>query len=517
MLDAFVETNDGSPVSQDPDVLDTWFSSALWPLSTMGWPDTSAANSSDDRVDDFDALLKAYNPTSVLTTAREIITLWVSRMTMFNRYFLSPTPSGTGFQPVTTPPPSLNSQDDGQDARPTQEKIPGPAPFKDVFIHAMIQDGEGRKMSKSLGNGVDPLDIIDSHGADAMRFTLCQMTTQTQDVRMPVEPDPETGKNTSPKFDIGRNLCNKLWNASRFAMSMLEKNPVRPGPPIDPQELTLVDRWMLSRVAHAQGAIGSALRSYQFKDYADALYDLLWRDFCDWYLESIKPTLSEDEHQPAVLRAVLDSILRLMHPVTPFITESVFERLDTIPSREILGVSVMDTRSTETLCQSGWPSLDPSLRDEVAEEAYDRCRALVSAIREVRASNQVPPKRSIVLHAPGALGSDVKRWNPLVETLANVREVTGNAPEGASVAFVFEGSEYKLSDLADAVDSGAQRERLEKELADLDKSIAALEGRLNNPGYTQKAPAHLVDQTRAELTQKQADRDSVRASLDALG
>jgi valyl-tRNA synthetase len=474
-------------MQQDPDVLDTWFSSALWPLSTMGWPDTSAANSGNEPVDDFDALLKAYNPTSVLTTAREIITLWVSRMTMFNRYFLA------------------------------QDKVHDKPPFKDVFIHAMIQDGEGRKMSKSLGNGVDPLDIIETHGADAMRFTLCQMTTQTQDVRMPVEPDPETGKNTSPKFDIGRNLCNKLWNASRFAMSMLEKNPVRPGPPIDPQQLSLVDRWMLSRVAHAQGAIGSALRSYQFKDYADALYDLLWRDFCDWYLESIKPTLSEDENQPAVLRSVLDSILRLMHPVTPFITESVFERLDSIPSREILGVAVMETKSTETLCQSGWPSLDPSLRDEVAEEAYDRCRALVSAIREVRASNQVPPKRSIVLHAPGALGSDVKRWNPLVETLANVREVTDSAPEGASVAFVFEGSEYKLSDLADAVDSGAQRERLEKELADLDKSISALEGRLNNPGYTQKAPAHLVDQTRAELTQKQADRDSVRASLDSLG
>ncbi len=474
-------------MQQDPDVLDTWFSSALWPLSTMGWPDTDAANSGNEPVDDFDALLKAFNPTSVLTTAREIITLWVSRMTMFNRYFLA------------------------------QDKVHDKPPFKDVFIHAMIQDGEGRKMSKSLGNGVDPLDIIETHGADAMRFTLCQMTTQTQDVRMPVEPDPETGKNTSPKFDIGRNLCNKLWNASRFAMSMLEKNPVRPGPPIDPQQLSLVDRWMLSRVAHAQGAIGSALRSYQFKDYADALYDLLWRDFCDWYLESIKPTLSEDENQPAVLRSVLDSILRLMHPVTPFITESVFERLDSIPSREILGVSVMETKSTETLCQSGWPNLDPSLRDEIAEEGYDRCRALVSAIREVRASNQVPPKRSIVLHAPGELGSDVKRWNPLVETLANVREVTDSAPEGASVAFVFEGSEYKLSDLADAVDSGAQRERLEKELADLDKSISALEGRLNNPGYTQKAPAHLVDQTRAELTQKKVDRDSVRASLDSLG
>jgi valyl-tRNA synthetase len=471
--------------TQDPDVLDTWFSSALWPLSTMGWPDASAAKDSSGLAD-FESMLGAFNPTSVLCTAREIITLWVSRMTMFNRYFL------------------------GNDQA-------GKAPFKDVFIHAMIQDGEGRKMSKSLGNGVDPLDIIHSHGADAMRFTLCQMTTQTQDVRMPVELDETTGKNTSPKFDIGRNLCNKLWNAAKFAMMMLEKNPVQAGAPIDAQELSLVDRWMLSRVVHATGAVNTALRNYMFKDYADAIYDLLWRDFCDWYLESIKPTVGTDPNQAAVLRHVLDSILRLMHPVTPFITEAIHERLSAIPMREIDGFSFDETKSSETLCQSGWPNPDQSLRDEVAEDAYGRMVALTTAIREVRASNKVPPKRKVVLHVSGDLASDVARWSPLVETLCNLSEVSGGDAPDASASFVFEGTEYRVSDLADAVDASVEMERLTNELASLNKAISGLEGRLSNPGYVDKAPEHLVNQTRAELEQKKQDRDSVQAALSKLG
>ncbi len=471
--------------TQDPDVLDTWFSSALWPLSTMGWPDASAAKN-DSGLADFESLLSAFNPTSVLTTAREIITLWVSRMTMFNRYFLA-------------------------------EQHAGKAPFKDVFIHAMIQDGEGRKMSKSLGNGVDPLDIIDSHGADAMRFTLCQMTTQTQDVRMPVELDESTGKNTSPKFDLGRNLCNKLWNASKFALGMFEKAELKNGLPINPEELTLIDRWMLSRVTHATNKVNTALRNYMFKDYADAIYDLFWRDFCDWYLESIKPTIADSPEQAAVLRNVIDAILRLMHPVMPFITETLFERFEPLPMREIEGFSVEVTPSNATLCQSGWPTPADELRDEVAEEAYERVRSLVTTIREVRATAQVKPKRQITLHAGGELAADIARWSPLVETLAGVEAVTADEPEGQSASFTFEGSEYRLSNLADALDAGAERDRLEKELATLTKSIAGINGRLSNPGYVDKAPAHLVEQTRAQLAQLEKDHAATKAALDKLG
>jgi valyl-tRNA synthetase len=472
---------------QDPDVLDTWFSSALWPLSTMGWPDADAA-AKDTGLEDFTKLLKAFNPTSVLTTAREIITLWVSRMVMFNRYFLA-------------------------------DQQPGPAPFKDVFIHAMIQDGEGRKMSKSLGNGVDPLDIIASHGADAMRFTLCQMTTQTQDVRMPVEKDAKTGKNTSPKFDIGRNLCNKLWNAARFALTMLERHPVQGSAafPIDPQQLSLADRWMLSRLTAATAAINTAVRNYQFKDYADALYDLLWRDFCDWYLESIKPTLATDPNQPAVLRLVLDAILRLMHPVTPFITEALYEKVSSLPLKPIDGFAFAETKSAATLCQSGWPEPDGTLRDEVAETAFDRVRALVTAIREVRASKQVPPKRQITLHASAELAQDIARWSPLVETLAGVSKVTTDAAPSNSAAIAFEGAEHRLSDLTDAVDTGAEKDRLMTELAAIEKSVSALEGRLANPGYAERAPAHLVQQTRDELGAKQRDAAAIRKAIGDLG
>ncbi|MCR9076960.1 MAG: class I tRNA ligase family protein, partial [bacterium] len=448
-------------------------------------------------------------------TAREIITLWVSRMTMFNRYFLSTNPSGTGFQPVSTSSPS--SEDDGLEARPTEEKIPGPAPFKDVFIHAMIQDGEGRKMSKTLGNGVDPLDIIDSHGSDAMRFTLCQMTTQTQDVRMPVEFDESTGKNTSPKFDLGRNLCNKLWNASKFALGMFEKAELKAGIPISPEELSLVDRWMLSRVTEATNKVNTALRNYMFKDYADAIYDLFWRDFCDWYLESIKPTIADSPEQAAVLRNVIDAILRLMHPVMPYITETLFERFEQLPIREIEGFYFEQTQANETLCQSGWPTPNDELRDEVAEDAYERVRSLVTAIREVRATSQVKPKRQITLHVNGPLADNIMRWSPLVETLAGVDTITADDPEGPSSSFMFEGEEYQLSNLADALDAGAERERLEKELASIEKNMKGIQGRLSNPGYVDKAPEHLVQQTRDQLAQLEKDHAATKAALDKLG
>ncbi|MCA9306203.1 MAG: valine--tRNA ligase, partial [Phycisphaerales bacterium] len=307
LLREFAETEDGTPFQQDPDVLDTWFSSALWPMSTMGWPQDGA----------FDGLLEAFNPTNVLCTAREIITLWVSRMVMFQRYLTSP---------------------DGG-------KTPGTLPFGDVFIHAMIQDGEGRKMSKSLGNGVDPLDIIATHGSDAMRFTLCNMTTQTQDVRMPVERDERTGKNTSPKFDIGRNFVTKLWNAAKFAMMKIEdgqpawaKSPSKHG--VTFNDLTLPDVWILSRCAQTVAKVNEALKNYEFSVYAQAMYDLLWRDYCDWYLEAVKPTVAESVGQQSVLRAVLDSVLRLLHPIMPYVTEAIWEAFSKIERAPIRGLEL---------------------------------------------------------------------------------------------------------------------------------------------------------------------------------
>ena len=584
---------------QDPDVLDTWFSSALWPLSTMGWPGEGVPAIAPETIDPedpgairsvwvkrvgsfsdfvgeedthsgelierllnfrdidparalkyklFDAsnlsapltdsgaiaeaqdlvcavgvrrtgefrtqnfgvmdielwlgehgftrvqgspepgLLDAFNPTSVLCTAREIITLWVSRMVMFNRYFLA------------------------------EGERSGPIPFRDVFIHAMIQDGEGRKMSKSLGNGVDPLDIIHSHGADAMRFTLCQMTTQTQDVRMPVVKDPDTHKNTSPKFDNGRNFCNKLWNASRFTMSMLEGKDA-PGDPADPASLSLADRWMLGRLANAVETADNCLKNYEFSLYAQTVYDLVWRDFCDWYLEAIKPTIGADDAQRAVLQSVFDAILRLLHPIAPFITEAIFERVSTLPSREVAGLTLGEPEVGGLLCRAGWPVVDGSLLDQQAAANFELMRGIVSGVREVRAQHKVAPKRAVTLHLPKELLDTLERTGAaaVVCTLANVGAVTDSEPTGPSVECLIEGRTARLSDLADEVDADAERERLQKQIADLRKSIDALEGRLANPGYANKAPAHLVQQTRDQLDEARADLHAAQSALERLG
>lgn len=630
-------------LSQDRDVLDTWFSSALWPLSTMGWPaddlpvlhpkqvdqgDTATIRSiwvkrvgtwhsfvgtrrdgtaelidellrlrdmhkksggprvlsyqlyseadllregdqalplltpdqiqnatdmvcavavkSEERArtdagqemslpqfllkhgfQDTAGLLAAFNPTSALCTAREIITLWVSRMVMFNRHFLG-TRQGAGGH--------------GEE----MSRADGQVPFRDVFIHAMIQDGEGRKMSKSLGNGVDPLDIIDSHGADAMRFTLVQMTTQTQDVRMPVEKDAASGKNTSPKFDLGRNFCNKLWNAARFAMGLVgrgegegdgegtegrggvgsESRPTRDaGSESRPTRdaitpMQIMDRWMLSRIARATGAIEAAVDGYMFKEVADGLYDLLWRDFCDVYLEAIKPTVAGDATQRAVLRASLDAILRLLHPVVPFVTEAIFEQLSMTPRAEIAGLRLDEPRKGGTLATAGWPVCGAGLVDDGLEARVARVMSLITVIRDVRSKHQVKPSRAIVVRVPGAVLDDLRRdgADALVRTLANVGRLEADGAAagggGGGVEATWEACTMVLSDLADAVDASAERERLTKEAADLTKSIGALEGRLANPGYVAKAPPALVQQTQQQIADAKAKLAAVQ---DALG
>ena len=477
---------------QDADVLDTWFSSALWPMSTMGWPDPAKAGA------DFTGMLEAFNPTSTLCTAREIITLWVSRMVMFNRYFL-----GTGTEPRS----HEGTRGSGFE--------PGPVPFHDVFIPAMIQDGEGRKMSKSLGNGVDPLDIIATHGADAMRFTLCEMTTQTQDVRMPVEKDSATGKNTSRKFDLGRNFCNKLWNSARFVMEKLGEGAKAPTPPLlSLAGLSLPDRWMLSRLALGVNEATKALKEYQFSDYAKTCYDLLWRDFCDWYLEAIKPTVASDASQRAVLRAAMETILRLLHPVMPFVTEAINEQLSMLPLTPVKGLELAAARKGGLLCTAGWPVADLALlRDEKAEAEFERLRAFITAIRDVRAQHKVLPRRQITLHAPAGLHGFVKSAEAMIFTLAGLEKVTADKPSGPAVALRFESFELSLSNMADAADAGAAAEAEKamaaKKLAELEKAIATLEARLANPGYAERAPAAMVQQTKDQLAKAKAERSAL--------
>ncbi|MEO1130836.1 MAG: class I tRNA ligase family protein, partial [Planctomycetota bacterium] len=470
--------------AQDPDVLDTWFSSALWPLNTMGWPEP-------EQSDQTAALLDVFNPTNVLCTAREIITLWVSRMVMFNRYFLS-TDGGT---------------------------TPGHVPFTDVFIHAMIQDGEGRKMSKSLGNGVDPLDIIHSHGTDAMRFTLCKMTTQTQDVRMPVEHDPATKRNTSPKFDEGRNFCTKLWNATRFALMNLEGAESRSTETVIFSDLTLTDRWMLSRLTRAVSAIDGAIGQYQFSVYAQTIYDLLWRDFCDWYLEAIKPTVKTAPGQQAVLRNTLDAILRLLHPICPFITETLGEAVAGVQTGDIQALDLGGPRDPATpLCVAAWPLAGKELLNDGAETTFERVQALVEAIRQARTSSSIPGRESLTLHAPQEILALADEAGGVVQTLAGLGEVRilDGEIEGPTLEVRFEGTSLLLSGFEQRVDDEALRGQLSDQIAKLEKDAGVLDKRLNNPGYVDKAPAHMVQETRDQRAAKQAEIDELRSRLEAL-
>ncbi|MDX2147139.1 MAG: valine--tRNA ligase [Planctomycetota bacterium] len=577
---AFLESHG---FTRDSDVLDTWFSSALWPLSTMGWPDAASSEAlaaKDNKPCDFRGVLEAFNPTSSLSTAREIITLWVSRMTMFNRYFLPE--SWPGHRPESREESAdsvrarifgAKASDAGadRDANAPMGQGRGPVPFRDVFIHAVIQDGQGQKMSKSLGNGVDPLDIIETHGADAMRFTLCSMATQTQDVRMPVDlicphtgvtfpprmitnrtgdvvpapiqdspkdparkmvttygvvsgeakpsPDMPLAKNTSSKFDLGRNFCNKLWNASRLSMTILAA-PASGGPSpagaLAPASLGLESRWILSRLHAGAAKVDEALANYEFSVYAQAMYELVWNDLCDWYLESIKPHAAESPGARATLRTALEIVLRLLHPIAPFVTEAIWARLATLPVPPIQGVELVGPRKARTLCTAGWPVLGASLRDQAAEREYGRMQALVTAIREVRAQHNVPPKRKVKLHAPAGSAPLPPELMHLSCTHAGLSSITSTPAQGASVAFGFEASEFRLSDLADHVDAGAERERLEKQIAELTKTIATLEGRLANPSYADKAPPKLVQQTRDQLTRAQGDLATAQSALASL-
>ncbi|MGB7159427.1 MAG: class I tRNA ligase family protein, partial [Tepidisphaeraceae bacterium] len=457
---------------QDPDVLDTWFSSGLWPLSTLNWPQDTPE-------------LAKWNPTHTLCTAREIITLWVSRMVMFNLYFL--------------------------------DRLP----YTDVFIHAMIQDGEGRKMSKSLGNGVDPLDIISSHGADAMRFTLTLMTTNTQDVRMPVERDPKTGKNTSPKFDIGRNFCNKVWNAVRFALLNLEgatententekgknSSSVLSVSSVSSVVDSLADRWIVSRFNRTVAACDDALSNYRFDQYAKSCYDFFWGDLCDWYLEAIKPAMRDPARQAQtanVLAAVLDGSLRLLHPMIPFITEVIYWRLNAVRPERGLPGRIMGCTSAR-LIRAAWPRVGEF--SEAAEALFPKLQEIIGAIRNLRNEYKADPKKRVTvsISAPGDCARTIDTNREIIELLAicALRDVKADlaAPANA-VRATAAGCEIFIEGL---VDEGADRERNAKRRDELVKSIGAMKGRLANPSYVQKAPPHLVKQTQDQLAELEAE------------
>jgi len=511
---------------QDPDVLDTWFSSALWPLSTMGWP-------GPDQTPQTAGLLDRFNPSSVLCTARDIITLWVSRMVMFNRYFRD-----------------------------------GTLPFTQVYVHPMIQDGVGQRMSKSLGNGVDPRDIIHSHGTDALRFVLTQIATSTQDVRLPVDmlcphceqtfepnqitndagyrvaaptqvcpkckgvmlsataaalgdvkPDDQTptARNSSRKFDLGRNFANKFWNATRFALAKLDGDEAisLPG---DAGELSLIDRWIIGRLQHTLGVVEDAVAGYQFHQYAEAMYDFIWRDFCDWYLEAVKPTVGDDPSQRQVLRTVLNATVRMLHPICPFVTETLWPHIQAAGAPGLPGVTLDAGSRPDLLATAPWPRVAGGI-DEQVSATVERIQTLTMAIRNLRAEHKVSPKKRIKLFAGGPTLALIESGGGIVQTMAGLSSVEavhdGATPDG-TIPLAIEGDQVFVGGLAEAVDVDAEQARLTRVCQEKEKAVVRYRSKLENKGYINKAPAAVVDQTREMLSEAEADLAASRKALQLL-
>jgi valyl-tRNA synthetase len=458
------------PLVQDPDVLDTWFSSALWPHSTLGWPDATPE-------------LAKFYPTSVLSTARDIITLWVARMVIFGLF---------------------NRQE---------------VPFRDVYIHPVIQDGLGRRMSKSLGNGVDPVDIIEIYGADALRYTMAAGATETQDLRIPVEklklPDGRT-TNTSDRFEQGRNFANKFWNAARFALMNLEG--YEPAP-IARESLPIEDRWIVDGLDRTIAAVTTNLEHFQFAEAARQLRDFTWGDFCDWYLEFVKGRLRDPSARPVaqrVLAVVLGVLCRLLHPIMPFVTEQVWQGLNGLaPLRGFTELKAAE----ESVCIATWPR-PLGWEDPQARQTVDQWCEAIKAIRNLKAERNVPEKARIapIIVAQGAVAAALRQGEPYLRSLLSAESVTivsiADRPVDCAIA-VLPDAEIILP-LEGLIDHEVERAKQRKSLADTERQIAGHRAKLNNESFIARAPSEVVDQARAKLAELESQRDAIQSLLDRV-
>jgi valyl-tRNA synthetase len=395
----------------------------------------------------------------------------------------------------------------------------GDIPFRDVYIHAMIQDGLGRKMSKSLGNGIDPLVIIDSHGADAMRFTLASMTTDTQDIRMPVEsvrlPDGRQ-VNTSPKFDIGRNFCNKLWNASRFAMLNLDGMDLAA---FDKSQLEITDRWILSRLADTSRQVTEDLCAYRFNPPLVRLYKFFWNELCDWYLEWCKPRMADPQRRPiaqCVLAFVLDQSLRLLHPFLPFITEGIFQHLNRVcPQRSLPGL--VELPGSAVLAVACWPSGLEHLLDPATEQAIGLIQEVTRVVREIRNARSVAPSRrlKVSVNIDQEMADILARNAALVAQLACLAELTAGPQIGkvaTAAVGILDGAEVYVHDV---VDLKQERNRLERQRQQIQSSIRSLQEKLSSD-FASKARPEVVQQARTRLAQLEEQLAAVDRHLADL-
>ncbi|MFT3708137.1 MAG: valine--tRNA ligase [Archangium sp.] len=442
---------------QDPDVLDTWFSSGLWPFSTLGWPNKDAAD------------LRTWYPNSVMETGHDIIFFWVARMMMFGIHFM------------------------------------GEVPFRTVYLHAMVRDEKGEKMSKTKGNVIDPLDIVKgapaanlpasvknkypqglpAMGADALRFTLASLTQQGRDIRLSVE-----------RIEGYKAFVNKIWNASRFALMNMGDFQADPKIFVKDRALSLADRWILSRLNVCTAGVQSALTAYNFGEAASLVYQFLWREFCDWYIELAKGSLrSDDVHvrdsSRAVLVFCLDQILRLVHPFMPFISEEIWHLLPM-------------TRPTESICIAAYPTEDRRLADPAAEAEMRPVIEAIEGIRTIRGESQLSPALKVEAHVqtPSAqLRETLMRSREYVMALARVStlHVTDLGVKPPQAAAEIRADMEIYVPLAGIVDLAEERERLKKEIEKAEKEIAGLETRLGQPSFVARAPADVVAKDRARV------------------
>jgi valyl-tRNA synthetase len=426
----------GGELVQDPDVLDTWFSSALWPFSTLGWPDKTGD-------------LDHYFPTSVLVTAYDIIFFWVARMIFSSLEFT------------------------------------GQAPFRHAYLHGLVRDDQGRKMSKSLGNGIDPLEIIEKYGADTLRFTLLTGAAPGNDLRFQLD-----------RVEAGRNFANKIWNAARFVLMNLEGETEVPGR----EDLDLPSRWILARFNEATNQVTANLEKYELGDAARAIYDFLWNEFCDWYIEAAKLGLGDPRYRrttQAVLKKVLQGSLQLLHPFMPFITEEIWQEME-----------------NSSIALSSWPRA----HGEYESEQFETVRELVRAIRNIKSELNLSPGKKIPAWLYIAEDKGYESLAPLICHLARAGEfrvVVGGEKPAQAVSRTLGFGEV-LVPLAEVIDLGQEVKRLGQESARLDGEVARLEKKLANPGFTGKAPREVIEGEQAKLADYLGKRERVRERLAQL-
>lgn len=497
---------------REVDVLDTWFSSALWTHSTLGWPEET------------DSLSKFY-PTSTLITSRDIITLWVARMVLMG----------------------LNNR--------------GEVPFKDVFIHPKIMDAYGETMSKSKGNGIDPLDIINKYGADALRFAMADLATDTQDVKLPVDFEcphcentfaqtkknrqlpvvecpkgkggcgksfstqwaeteddkaQDRGASTSERFEKGRNFVNKLWNASRFAMMNLEGYEAAP---IDPNDMTIEDKWLMSQLFNVTKKVNVAMDGFRYAEATSTLYDFAWNNFCSFFLEIIKDRLSDDARRPHAQRMLvfgLDTLMRLLHPFIPFLTEEIWQILNRIAPKRGMNAET----ASDCLVRASWPEINASFDSETIDSQFAHFQESLGAIREIRSKQNLGEKKPIKfgIKCSDAIRDSLQPMASYFQSMAKA-ELTdiGSSIEPPAVnATLIRGDLELFVDLDGLIDKEAEISRLEKEETKTEKMIGGKKGKLSSEKFVNGAPPEIVQRERDGLAKLEAELEVIKAALSEL-